>query len=202
MAKKDPRVDAYISKSQEFAKPILEHFRDLVHKVCPDAEETIKWGIPSFDYKGPYCMIAAFKQHCAVIFWKASLMKDARLIANAKSEVSMGHLRKIRSIKDLPKDKVLISYLKEAAKLNKEGAKLPPRSKAKKELAVPESFSKAIKKNRKATETFKNFSHSKKKDYVDWVTEAKTDETRKKRIATSIEWLAEGKQRNWKYINK
>ncbi len=129
-------------------------------------------------------------------------MKDPALVANAKSEVSMGHLKKIASLKDLPKDKVLISYLKEAAKLNKEGAKLPPRLKVKKELVVPDSFLKALKKNRKASETFKNFSNSKKKDYVDWVTEAKIDETRKKRIATSVEWLAEGKSRNWKYMRK
>jgi uncharacterized protein YdeI (YjbR/CyaY-like superfamily) len=129
-------------------------------------------------------------------------MKNTALMANTKSDVSVGHLRKISSLKDLPKDKILISYLKEAAKLNKEGAKLPPRSKVKKEQAVPDDFSKAIKKNRKALEIFKNFSHSKKKDYVDWITEAKTDETRSKRIVTSIEWLAEGKSRNWKYIRK
>lgn len=202
MGKKDPRIDAYITKSKEFAKPILEHFRELVHKACPDVEETIKWGMPSYDFKGPYCMSPAFKEHCAIIFWKAQLMKDPILVTNAKSETAMGHLRKIKSLKDLPKDKVLISYLKEAAKLNKEGAKLPPRSKTRKEPVVPESFLKAIKKNRKASVTFKNFSPSKKKDYIDWVTEAKTDETRKKRIATSIEWLAEGKPRNWKYIRK
>jgi len=202
MGNKNPRIDAYIAKSKDFAKPILKHFRELVHKACPDVEETIKWGVPSYDYKGPYCMSPAFKEHCAIVFWKAQLMKDPILVANAKSEAAMGHLRKIKSLKDLPKDKVLISYLKEAAKLNKEGVKLPPRSKAKKELAVPEVFLKALKKNRKASETFKNFSLSKKKDYVDWITEAKTDKTRKKRIATSIAWLAEEKPRNWKYMRK
>ena len=202
MGNKDPRIDAYIAKSKDFAKPILKHFRELVHKACPEAEETIKWGVPSYEYNGPYCMSPAFKEHCAIVFWKARLMKDPALVANAKSEVSMGHLKKIASLKDLPKDKVLISYLKEAAKLNKEGAKLPPRLKVKKELVVPDSFLKALKKNRKASETFKNFSNSKKKDYVDWVTEAKIDETRKKRIATSVEWLAEGKSRNWKYMRK
>lgn len=174
MGKKYLRIDAYIAKSQEFAKPILEHFRELVHKVCPDVEETIKWGTPSFDYKGPYCMIAAFKQHCAIVFWKASLMKDSTLMANAKSETSMGHLKKIASLKDLPKDKVLISYLKEAAKLNADGVKLPSKSKEKKELVVPDCFSKPLKRNKKAAETFNNFSYSKKKEYVEWITEAKT----------------------------
>ncbi|MBI3123579.1 MAG: YdeI/OmpD-associated family protein [Ignavibacteriales bacterium] len=201
MGKKDPRVDAYIAKSQEFAKPILEHFRELVHKACPDVEETIKWGFASFDYKGPYCSMASFKQHCAIGFWKATLMKDTKLIANAKSESAMGHLGRITSLKDLPKDKELIAYLKEAAKLNADGVKLPakPKSKEPKELVVPDYFTKALKKNKKALGTFTNFSYSRKKDYVEWITEAKTEETRNKRMATAIEWLAEGKSRNWKY---
>lgn len=201
MGKKDQRVDTYISKSQDFAKPILEHIRGLVHKACPDVEETIKWGMPSFEYKGPYCMMAGFKHHCAFIFWKASLMKDPRLIANAKSEVSMGHLKKITSIKDLPSKKILLSYLKEAAKLNADGIKRAPKPKVKKELVVPAYFTKVLKKNKKAFETFKSFSYSHKKDYVDWITEAKTDETRNKRIATTIVWLAKGRPRNWKYTS-
>ncbi len=204
MGKKDPRIDAYIAKSQEFAKPILEHFRGLVHKACPDVEEKIKWGFASFDYKGPFCTMAAFKQHCAIGFWKAALMKDLKLIQNAKAETAMGHLGKITSLKDLPADKVLISYLKEAAKLNDDGIKLPVKSKPKekKELVVPDYFLKLLKKNKAAFETFNNFSYSHKKEYVEWITEAKTDETRNKRMATSIEWLKEGKPRNWKYMNR
>lgn len=201
MGKKDPRVDAYIAKSKDFAKPILEHFRELVHKACPDVEETIKWGFASFDFKGPFCSMASFKQHCAIGFWKAALMKDIKLTANAKAETAMGHLGKITSLKDLPKDKVLISYLKEAAKLNADGVKLPPKPKSKeqKELVVPDFFTKALKKNKKSFETFKNFSYSKRKDYVEWIKEAKTEETRIKRMTKAIEWLAEGKSRNWKY---
>lgn len=202
MGKRDPRVDTYIAKSQEFAKPILEHFRELVHKACPDVEETIKWSFASFDYKGPLCSMASFKQHCAIGFWKAALMKDTKLIANAKSETAMGHLGRITSLKDLPKDKVLIAYLKEAAKLNADGVKLPakPKSKEKKEIVVPDYFTKILKRNKKSLETFSNFSYSNKKEYVEWITEAKTEETRNKRIATAIEWLAEGKVRNWKYV--
>lgn len=202
MGKKDPRVDAYIAKSQEFAKPILKHFRELVHKACPDVEETIKWSFASFNYKGPLCSMASFKQHCAIGFWKAVLMKDTKLIANAKSESAMGHLGRITSLKDLPKDKVLIAYLKEAAKLNADGVKLSakPKSKEKKELVVPDYFTKIIKRNKKSLETFGNFSYSNKKEYVEWITEAKTEETRNKRIAAAIEWLAEGKVRNWKYV--
>ena len=201
MGKKDPRVDAYISKSQEFAKPILKHLRELVHKACPDVEETIKWGFASFNYKGPFCSMAAFKQHCVFGFWKAALMKDPVLMSNAKSEAAMGHMGRITSLKDLPSDKILISYLKEAAKLNADGVKLPKKknSPGKKVIVVPNYFSKELKKNQPANETFNNFSYSHKKEYVEWITEAKTEETRNKRIAKTLEWLAEGKARNWKY---
>ena len=146
--------------------------------------------------------MASFKQHCAIGFWKAALMKDTKLIANAKSESAMGHLGRITSLKDLPKDKELIAYLKEATKLNADGVKLPakPKSKEPKELVVPDYFTKILKRNKKSLETFNNFSYSNKKEYVEWITEAKTEETRNKRIATAIEWLAEGKVRNWKYV--
>jgi uncharacterized protein YdeI (YjbR/CyaY-like superfamily) len=204
MGSKDPRIDAYISKSQEFAKPILEHLRGLVHKACPEVEEAIKWGFPHFDYKGMMCSMASFKQHCAFGFWKASLMKDKKLMINAKSESAMGHLGRITSLKDLPPDKVLVSCIKEAKKLNDDGVSLPAKTSAKekKEIAVPDYFIKVLKKNKAALKTFENFSPSNKKEYVVWIIEAKTDETRNKRIATAVEWLAEGKPRNWKYIKK
>ncbi|KAF0153138.1 MAG: hypothetical protein FD143_578 [Ignavibacteria bacterium] len=201
MGSKDPRVDAYIAKAQDFAKPILEHFRALVHKACPDVEETIKWGFASFEHKGPYCSMAAFKQHCAIGFWKAALIKNSKLTINTKSENAMGQLGRVTSLKDLPKDKELIAYLKEAAKLNADGIKLPakPKPKEPKEIVVPNYFTKALKENKKTFEKFNSFSYSKKKDYVEWITEAKTEGTRNKRITTAIAWLAEGKSRNWKY---
>lgn len=204
MAKKDPRVDLYISKSAEFAKPILVHLRTLVHTACPDVEETIKWSFASFDYKGPMCSMAYFKQHCAFGFWKASLMKDKTLISNAESESAMGHYGKIKSLKDLPSDKKIISHIKDAMKLNDMGIKLPPRKvkAVKKELAVPEYFLKQLKKNKKAFAVFENFSPSHKREYVEWITEAKTDETKNRRIETAIEWMSEGKSRNWKYAKK
>jgi len=201
MGKKDPRVDAYIAKSQDFAKPILKHLRKLVHKAVPGVEETIKWSFACFDYKGPFCTMAAFKQHCTFGFWKAALMKDKKLMSNAKSETAMGHMGRITSLKDLPSDKKLISYLKEASKLNDAGIKLPKKkiSTEKKVIFVPNYFTKELKKNKKASSTFNNFNYSHKKEYVEWITEAKTEETRNKRIATTLEWLAEGKARNWKY---
>lgn len=202
MGKRDARIDEYISKSADFAKPVLIHLRELVHKTCPDVEETMKWSFPHFDYKGMLCHMASFKQHCAFGFWKAELMKDKALMQNAKSESAMGHLGKITSLKDLPSDKKLISYIKEAMKLNDDGVKLPPRKKSETEITVPDYLIKALKKNKTAFKTFENFSPSHKKEYVEWITEAKTEETRNRRIITAIEWMTEGKSRNWKYMKK
>jgi uncharacterized protein YdeI (YjbR/CyaY-like superfamily) len=202
MPKRDPRVDAYIAKSADFAKPILKHLRKLVHTACPEVEETLKWSMPAFMHKGILCGIAAFKEHCTFGAWKHSLIKT-RLIADDKSEEAMGQLGRIKSLADLPPDKVLLAYLKEAARLNEEGITVPrpARSATKKPLVVPDYFNAALKKSPKALETFENFSDSHKKEYVEWVTEAKRDDTRAKRIETSIAWLAEGKSRHWKYAN-
>lgn len=125
MGTKDLRVDKYIANAADFAKPMLNHLRELVHKACPETEEIIKWGFPHFDYKGMMCSMAAFKQHCAFTFWKAALMKDKKLIENAKSESAMGHLGRITSLNDLPSDKILMAYIKEAKKLNDDDVKLP-----------------------------------------------------------------------------
>ncbi len=202
MPKKEPKVDAYINKAADFAKPILNHFRELVHITCPEVQELIKWGFPHFDYLGgPMCSMASFKQHCAIGFWKASLMKNApELAANAKTEVSMGHLGRITTLKDLPKDKVIVAYIKEAMRLNEAGIKIEkPKPEAKKEIEVPDYFRKALSKNKKAEKTFNEFAPSHRKEYITWITEAKTEETRNKRLATTLEWLSEGKNRNWKY---
>jgi uncharacterized protein YdeI (YjbR/CyaY-like superfamily) len=203
MAKKDPRVDAYIAKSADFAKPVLNHFRALIHKTCPEAVEVIKWGFPHFDYNnGPMAHMASFKQHCAIGFWKAALMKNSKKLTDmAKTEQAMGHLGKITSLKDLPKDSELVKYIKEGMRLNEEGIKMPQKKDSvKKELEVPDYFMKAISKNKKALKTFTEFSYSNKKEYVSWITEAKTEETRLKRMADAVTWMAEGKIRNWKYI--
>ncbi|MEP7165341.1 MAG: YdeI/OmpD-associated family protein [Ferruginibacter sp.] len=205
MAKKEKVIDTYIAGSADFAKPILNHIRELVHAACPEVEEKMKWSFPHFDYKGEMmCSMAAFKQHAVMGFWKAALMKDATLLENARSEVAMGHLGRITSLKDMPPDKKLTAYIKEAMKLTDLGKKLPskPKSTEAKELEVPEYFMKALKKNKKALQTFEVFSYTNKKEYVVWVAEAKSEETRKSRMDTAIEWMAEGKTRLWKYSKK
>jgi uncharacterized protein YdeI (YjbR/CyaY-like superfamily) len=200
MGTRDPRVDAYIERSAEFAKPILLHIRNLVHKNCPQVQETIKWGFPHFDYKGILCSMASFKQHCAFGFWN-QMMKDS---IEGKKGDAMGQYGRITSIADLPKPSMLAAQIKEAVKLKDAGIKPPsrPRSTEKKGLEVPNYLTAALKKNKNALATFENFSYTNKKEYVDWIIEAKTDETRNKRLSTAVEWMAEGKIRNWKYLRK
>lgn len=204
MGKKDPRVDAYIAKSADFARPILTHLRKLIHDNCPPVEETMKWSFPHFTYKGPadrspriLCMMASFKQHCAFGFWYR-----ANMIENQQAAPAMGQYGRITSLADLPKDKVLVQQIKEAIKVHDGGVKLraSARPSEKKDLEVPDYLTAALKKNKKALATFERFNYSNKKEYVEWITEAKTDETRKKRLDTAMEWMSEGKVRNWKYI--
>ena len=200
MAKKDPRIDAYIAEAAPFAQPILRHVRKLVHAACPEVQETMKWRIPHFDYHGIMLGMAAFKEHCSIGFWKGQLILGKR----AGSDGGMGHFGKVTSLKDVPSDKRFIEYVRKAAALNKQGIKrsadLKPRP-ARPELTIPEYFRTALRKNKKATATFAGFSYTNKKEYLDWLSEAKREETRAKRLKNTIDWLAEGKPRNWKYLN-
>jgi len=196
----DPRVDAYIEKSQPFAKPILLHLRQLVHKACPDITETIKWGFPNFEYKGLVCNMASFKAHCAFGFWKAAMMKDSKKFLEPMGKTAMGHFNKLTSVDDLPSDKIMISYIKEAVGLNELKISVPKKKTATKET-IPrhEQFSASLKKNKKALSNFEKMSPSYQKDYNEWINEAKTEATRTRRINTAVEWILEGKGRNWKY---
>jgi uncharacterized protein YdeI (YjbR/CyaY-like superfamily) len=201
--KKDKRIDDYIKKAAPFARPVLIHFRELVHKTCPDAEEKMKWSFPHFDYKNEMmCSIAAFKNHCAIGFWKASLMNDNKTMKQGNEE-AMGHYGRITSLKDLPSDKKIVSHIKEAMRLNAEGIKLvktkPVVAKA---VVIPEGLSKALNKEKIAKDVFNKFSPSHQREYIEWINEAKTDATRNKRLETTIEWLKEGKSRLWKYERK
>lgn len=197
MGTKDKRIDAYIAKSERFAQPILRHLRKMVHTACPGVEETMKWSFPHFDYKGMLCSMAAFKQHASFGFWKEKIL----LGTNPGSKGGMGSFGKISRLEDLPADNVLMDLIRKAAQLNDEGI-TAKRSKPdpKKPLKVPPYFMTALKRNKKALQTFQEFSYSHKKEYVEWVVEAKTGETRQKRLTTTVSWLAEGKSRNWKYI--
>jgi uncharacterized protein YdeI (YjbR/CyaY-like superfamily) len=204
VGKKDKRVDAYIERSADYARPILTHLRSVIHKACPDVEETIKWGFPSFEYRGILCGIGAFKEHCILGFWKAALMKDSTRLRSKDGKDAMGNFGRIQKLSDLPSQKILMEYVREAAELNEKGIKLPPRARSagKRRLVVPAYFKKALAKNKKASKAFEEFTYSHKKEYLEWITEAKTEETRNRRIETALEWMAQGKSRNWKYMRK
>jgi len=200
MASKDPRIDAYIEKAQPFARPILNRIRKAVHAACPGATETMKWSIPAFDYKGPLAGMAAFKAHCALSFWKASLMKT---VPQDKAGQAMGDFGRFESIDDVPAEAALIKMVKEAAALNESGAKVARKKAAPKPPPeAPAYVLGALKKNKKAFAVWQAFAPSHQREYIQWITEAKSDETRARRLETAVEWIAEGKARNWKYERK
>lgn len=194
MGKRDTRVDAYIARSAEFARPILDHVRELIHDAIPDVEEDIKWGAPFFNYQGVICGIAAFKEHCAINMWKASL-----ILGNKQTD-SAGQFGRITRLSDLPSDSTLKGYFKQAARLNETGVKQPrAKKKTTEKLVVPPELQKALKANKKAAAAFEKFPPSHKREYAQWIAEAKAEDTRARRVSTAIEWIAEGKGRNWKY---
>lgn len=206
MEKRDLRIDAYIAKAQPFAQPVLKKLRTLIHEGCPEVKETIKWGMPSFEYKGPFCSFAAFKQHAVFGFWKGALIKDKNNFLKERASQggeAMGNMGRVTSMDDLPPDKVILDFIKQAKKLNDDGIKLPSRAKKEKPpVVVPDYFITALKRSKKALANFEVFPPSHKREYVLWITEAKTEATREKRMETALEWIAEGKGKNWKYERK
>jgi uncharacterized protein YdeI (YjbR/CyaY-like superfamily) len=199
MGKKTREVDAYIAKAAPFARPILQKIRTLYHKACPEVEEVMKWSVPHFEYKGVLGGMAAFKEHASFGFWKASLMRDPLKLFDG-SNPGMGG-RKVTDVAELPDDKVLLEYMREAIALNEQGAKVIKEKKPKKELEVPDYLLAALKKNKKARAAFEAFSPSHKREYIEWITEAKQEATRERRLAQALEWMAQGTPRNWKYMN-
>jgi uncharacterized protein YdeI (YjbR/CyaY-like superfamily) len=195
--KTDPRVDAYIARQADYARPILTHLRATVHAACPDCEETLKWSMPSFMYKGKILAgFAAFKAHATFGYWNDSMLQQEE-----KNRSAMGQFGRLTSVDDLPSLDRLIDLTKQSMALIESGAK-PLRATAKKEpFVVPQDLRAALDANAAAAATFDGFPPSCQRDYVEWVTEAKRDETRAKRLAQTVEWLAEGKRRNWKYEN-
>ncbi|MGE0180356.1 MAG: YdeI family protein [Sphingomonas sp.] len=196
--KTDPRIDAYIERKAEFARPIMTHLRGIIHEACPECEETLKWSAPSFIYKGKILAgFAAFKEHAAFNFWSGSQVTGQ----TDKGSSAMGQFGRLTSVDDLPDRKTLSAMTKKAMNLIDDGVK-PARSKHEKPpFTVPQDMRAAIDANGAAKAVFDGFPPSARRDYVEWITEAKRDETRVKRLAQAVEWMAEGKRRNWKYEN-
>jgi uncharacterized protein YdeI (YjbR/CyaY-like superfamily) len=192
----DARVDDYIAAAAPFARPVLEQLRAVVHAACPEATETLKWRMPFFEYQGrPLCMMAAFKQHCSFGFWQSG--------AQAGEADGMGQYGKLTAVGDLPPRRALMAAVKAAMQRIETGAPSPrSRTTARSAPAVPEDLAAALalRKHAAARRHFEAFSPSAQREYTDWITGAKTDATRSKRLATTLEWLAEGKHRNWKYM--
>jgi hypothetical protein len=204
----DRRVDAYIAKSRPFAQPILVEIRELVHKACPGVVETMKWSRPFFEYKGVILgNMSAFNEHCSWGFWGEEISAVLRDMEVLKSG-AMGSLGRLTSVNDLPPKKEMLGVLKQAVAFIDKGEYTSPiaaRHKVVKAPAppmeTPAEFTRALKANKKAAAVFAAFSPSCKKEYVEWIADAKRLETREKRVATAVEWISEGKQRNWKYQN-
>lgn len=197
MGTRDPRIDAYIAKSAEFAQPILTRLRAIVHEGCPEVVENVKWSMPAFEYKGPFCGMAAFKQHCVFGFWKHSLVVGD----DPKAKEAMGSFGCLRKLSELPPKSELLRYIQQARKLNDDGVKVvKPKHKPKKPAAMHPRFKAALATKKKALVNFEAFSPSQQREYTEWIAEAKAEETRDRRIAQAVEWLAENKQRNWKYM--
>ncbi len=193
---RDPRIDAYIERAAPFAQPILTHVRALVHEACPEVEETIKWSMPTFVHAGGIlCGMAAFKQHASFGFWKHALV-----VGEGEPRDGMGSYGKLASLKDLPPKKTLLAHVRRAMQLNEDGVKSPARKAAPKPPPeTPADLAAALKQNKAAKATFDAFPPGCRREYIEWIVEAKREETRAKRLAQAIEWMAEGKRRNWKY---
>lgn len=194
---RDPRVDAYIERKADFAQPILHHLRDRAIIWCPDASETLKWGSPAWIYKGEILfMMAAFRAHAVINFWRGKAVTGAA----AEQFDAMGQFGKLTSIDQLPDDNALKALFERAMTLVDSGEKVKrPLKHAKPEIAVPHELQAAFDANPAAAEHFAKFAPGQRRDYLEWIVDAKRMETRDKRIAQALEWIAEGKTRNWKY---
>ncbi len=201
----DPRIDDYIEKAQLFSQPVLIRLRELIHKACPEVTETIKWGMPSFEYIGPLCNFASFKQHCVFGFWKSSLLEDPGNYLKANSVQggeAMGNFGRMTSVKDMPSAKAILDLIKQAMQLNKDGIKIEKKKTAPKTAPASAELQAALNKNTKAKFFFEKFSPSQQKEYNEWISDAKTDVTRNKRLYEALTWISEGKARHWKYQKK
>lgn len=195
MAKRDPRVGAYIARSADFAQPILAHLRATIIATSPQIEETIKWGMPHYLYRGMLCSMAAFKAHCSFGFWKGALVVDGA----GKRYDAMGDFGRIVRASDLPAKRTLQRFLRKAMAINAADAPVPrPLKHARPRLTVPPALAAALRRNAKAKATWEAFPPSQRREYAEWVRDAKGEQTRERRLAQSVAWLAAGKARHWK----
>jgi hypothetical protein len=197
MTRRDPRIDAYIEKAPDYARPILRHLRAVVHAGCPQVEETLKWRMPSFEHEGLLCGMAAFKAHCTFGFWKHRLVVDS---GGERWKEAMGSFGRITRKSDLPPKAELLRMVRAAVKLNEAGVRVPRNKRGHRAPAsMPPALKAALARNKRARGHFESFSPSHRREYMEWIGEAKTEATREKRLEQALEWLGQGKHRHWKY---
>ena len=200
MSTLDPRIDEYISNAQDFAKPIMIHLREIIHETCSEVEEGWKWSFPNFMYKGKIlCSMAAHKSHCSFGFWLEKEMKTMKALTKDREKDSMFSLGKIKLVSDLPTKVQLQKAIREAMKLTDMGVTIKKQPPKKTEVELPDYFKEELENNAAAKKVFDEASPSFRKEYILWITDAKTEATRNKRLQQAIEWISEGKGRNWKY---
>lgn len=196
MVTTDPRVDAYLASVPDFARPILAELRQRVHDACPQVVETIKWRVPSFECRGLLAGMAAFKAYCTFSFWKETLLQQA----GGDIAATVARCGRLFAVGDLPSRAAFTKALRRAVACNETGVPLPRKTpKPRPAIAVPREFAKALARAKVAQRHFAAFAPSHQREYLEWITDAKREETRGRRIEQAIEWLSEGKHRSWKY---
>jgi uncharacterized protein YdeI (YjbR/CyaY-like superfamily) len=205
-SRRDPRVDAYIAKAKPFAQPILTHLRESFHRAAPEVEEAIKWSMPFFVMNGVILgNMAGFKEHCSLGLWGGAMSENLKA-AGIDSNAGMGKFGRIAGLKDLPPKKQLDDLIREAARLIVDGERTqsierPTQKKAARAVVVPDELAMALKKNKSAAMHFEAMTATCRREYAEWIGEAKQKATRDRRVTQAVEWIAEGKKRNWKYQN-
>lgn len=197
---KPKTVDDYIHLAEPFAQPVLIHLRNLVHTACPQVEEALKWGMPHFIYKTNLCAMASFKHHCSFMIHKAALIVASQDVLKPIGTSGMGNFGKIKSLSDLPSDEIILGLLQRAIELTDQGIELPKIKKSIQVPDLPEDFREALQERMEVYDQFESMAPSHRKEYIEWISDAKREATRQQRIATAVEWISQGKGRNWKYM--
>lgn len=194
-------VDNYIAKAPEFARPICEALRKLIHKAAPELRETIKWSSPCFEGRGLICGLGAFQKHVRLFFFKGAQVPDPDGVFADGEDNASGRSAKFFSLEEIPVKK-LERLIRAAAQLDAEGKVKPPPRARRPELPMPKEFAATLKRSPKARTYFETLSPSCRREYVEWISAAKRDETRERRLAEAIEMLSEGRRRNEPYRAK
>lgn len=190
-------ITAYIEKATPEFKEVMIALRSVLNNPNFDIKEDWKWGAPNFNNEGMICWLAHFRNHVGMNFFKGTLIKDKYNLFTHYREEKGNRQLKFSDINQIIPEQIEY-YIEEAIKLNQENIKV-----VKKEIdtSLPLDLETELNNNPKAKMFFESLAPSYKRDYIEWIEEAKREATRTKRLATTMEWLSEGKKKNWKYEN-